>query len=466
VRERDDGAVTVESISTARRWSMLVIALTATLCANVFINGAAFLIPTLHTERGFDLAEAGLLSSMPSFGMVATLIAWGYIVDRVGERIVLALGSALTAAAAFAAASVQSLVAVGAFLLLGGMAAASSNSASGRLVVGWFPPERRGMVMGIRQTAQPLGVGLGALVIPRLAESHGVAVALLFLAVVCALSAVICVVGVIDPPRPARAQAAEQDLANPYRGSGVLWRIHAVSVLLVIPQAVVWTFTLVWLMSDRGWSAASAGAMVTVAQVLGAGGRIAAGRWSDMVGSRLRPIRSIAVAAAVAMGLLALTDAWDSPISVAVMVAASVITVSDNGLAFTAIAEIAGPFWSGRALGTQNTSQLFTSAIAAPVFGGLISVAGYTGAFAVCALFPLAALPVVPVDADSVITTAADICSARVIDRTRHHQQLLHVRVHHDVARWFAADLARLSEVVDRRTTVADHEHRAPTEGL
>ena len=156
---------------------MLVIALSATLCANVFITGGAFLIPTLHTERGLDLAKAGLLSSMPSLGMVATLIAWGYIVDRVGERIVLALGSALTAAAAFAAASVQSLVAVGAFLLLGGMAAASSNSASGRLVVGWFPPEQRGLVMGIRQTAQPLGVGLGALVIPRLAEIRSAPVA-------------------------------------------------------------------------------------------------------------------------------------------------------------------------------------------------------------------------------------------------------------------------------------------------
>jgi len=81
--------------------------------------------------------------------MVATLIAWGYLVDRIGERIVLALGSALTAAAAFAASSVHSLVAVGALLLLGGMAAASSNSASGRLVVGWFPPERRGLVRGL-----------------------------------------------------------------------------------------------------------------------------------------------------------------------------------------------------------------------------------------------------------------------------------------------------------------------------
>jgi MFS family permease len=89
----DHGCVSIESVGSVRRWSMLVIALTATLCANVFINGAAFLIPTLHTERGLDLAKAGLLSSMPSFGMVATLIAWGYIVDRVGERIVLASGS-------------------------------------------------------------------------------------------------------------------------------------------------------------------------------------------------------------------------------------------------------------------------------------------------------------------------------------------------------------------------------------
>ena len=392
------GRVSVESISTLRRWSMLAVALSTTLCANVFINGAAFLIPTLHSERGLDLAQAGLLSSMPSFGMVITLIAWGYVVDRIGERIVLVLGSALTAAAAFAAASAQSLIAVGVFLLLGGMAAASSNTASGRLVVGWFPPERRGLVMGIRQTAQPLGVALGALVIPRLAETHGVSAALLFPAVVCAVSAVVCAVAVIDPPRPPRAEAADDDLANPYRGSAMLWRIHAVSVLLVVPQAVMWTFTLVWLMSDRGWSAASAGAMVTVAQVLGAGGRIAAGRWSDIVGSRLRPIRTIALGAAASMALLALTGWLSSPISVAVMVIASVITVSDNGLAFTAIAEIAGPFWSGRALGTQNTSQLLTAGIAPPLFGALIGVAGYPAAFAVCALFPLAAMPLVPVE--------------------------------------------------------------------
>ncbi|SNW17744.1 sugar phosphate permease [Mycolicibacterium thermoresistibile] len=377
---------------------MLVIALAATLFSVVFINGVAFVIPTLHREHGLSLAQAGLLSALPSFGMVATLIAWGYLVDRIGERIVLTVGSALTAASAFAAAAVDSLLLVGVFLLLGGMAAASSNTASARVVVGWFPPHQRGLVMGIRQTAQPLGVALGALVIPRLAQSHGISAALLFPAAVCAVAAVICLIGVLDPPRPPRASADGRHPQNPYRGSGLLWRIHAVSVLLVVPQGVIWTFTLVWLMTERSWSAGSAGTMVMIAQVLGAGGRVAAGRWSDLVGSRLRPIRTIALAAAAAMALLALTDALDSPVSVAFMVIAAVVTVSDNSLAFTAIAEIAGPYWTGRALGTQNTSQLLTTAITPPLFGGLIGVAGYPVAFALCAVLPLAAVPLVPAD--------------------------------------------------------------------
>ena len=74
--------------------------------------------------------------------------------------------------------------------------------------------------MGIRQTAQPLGVRVGALVIPRLAESHGISVALLFPALVCAVSAVVCAVAVIDPPRPARAEAGRAGAGQPVPGIG------------------------------------------------------------------------------------------------------------------------------------------------------------------------------------------------------------------------------------------------------
>ncbi|MBV9514307.1 MAG: MFS transporter, partial [Mycobacteriaceae bacterium] len=81
----------IDRITTARRWSMLAIALSSTMFSNVFVNGTAFLIPTLHERHGLNLAHAGLLSAMPSIGMVFTLIAWGYAVDRLGERVVLSL---------------------------------------------------------------------------------------------------------------------------------------------------------------------------------------------------------------------------------------------------------------------------------------------------------------------------------------------------------------------------------------
>lgn len=378
---------------------MVGISLGATLSAFTFINGVAFLIPALQVERDTNLTQAGLLSSMPSFGMVFTLIGWGYLVDRIGERIVLTVGSALTAVASYGAASVHSLMAVGAFLFVGGMAAASCNSASGRLVTGWFPPHHRGLAMGVRQAAQPLGIALGAAIMPELAE-RGISAALMFPALVCTVSAAACAIGIVDPPRKTRASATDEELTNPYRKSTVLWRIHAVSALLMVPQAVTATFMLVWLMERQHWSVGAAGALVTLTQVLGALARVLVGRWSDRVASRLRPLRALAGLAGLAMFVLAANDHFDSPVAEAAMVVAAVLAVTDNGIAATAIPEYAGPFWSGRALGTQNTGQRLTAAATAPLFGALVTATEYPVGFAVCGLAALLAVPLVPIGAE------------------------------------------------------------------
>jgi MFS family permease len=384
-----------EPTGAAARWSIVVVSLFVTAGSFLFINGVAFLIPRLEAARGTPLAQAGLLASMPSWGMVVTLVAWGYVLDRVGERIVMTVGSALTAAAAYAAASVHSLLMMGVFLFLGGMAAASCNSAGGRLVSGWFPPQQRGLAMGIRQTAQPLGIAVGALVIPELAE-RGAHTGLMFPAAVCAVAAVVSLLGVIDPPRKSRASATDEELASPYRGSSVLWRIHASSALLMMPQTVTVTFMLVWLINYHGWSVAAAGGLVTISQLIGAGGRILVGRWSDRVGSRMRPVRLIAIASALTLFLLGLSDHFGTRYDVVLMVAISVIALLDNGLQATAITEFAGPYWSGRALGTQYTTQRLMAAAGPPLFGALITASSYPVAWGLCGLFPLAAVPLVP----------------------------------------------------------------------
>lgn len=377
------------------RWSIMAVSLGATASSFLFINGIAFLIPSLEAVRGIRLGEAALLSSMPSWGMVVTLVAWGYALDRIGERMVMTVGLTLTAAAAYAAASSHSLVLIAVYLFLGGMAAASCNTAGGRLVSAWFPPHQRGLAMGIRQTAQPLGIALGALIIPELAE-HGPRAGLRLTALVCVVGAIASAIGIIDPPRKPREEATKQELASPYRGSLTLWRIHAVAGLMMMPQTVTVTFMLVWLIRHLHWSVAAAGGLVTLSQLLGAAGRVLVGRWSDRLGSRMRPVRVIAIAAAVTLVLLACADFVHSRYEAVLMVVIAVLAVLDNGLEATAITEFAGPYWSGRALGIQNTTQRLMAAAGPPLFGALVSAARYPTAWMLCAVFPLAAAPLVP----------------------------------------------------------------------
>ena len=97
----------------------------------------------------------------------------------------------------------------------------------------------------------------------------------------------------------------------------------------------------------------------------------------------------------VALGLLEGTA-----LAVTLMVIASVITVADNGLAFTSVAGIGGPYWSGRAMGTQNTGQFLASAAVPPGIGALITGQGYAWAFGLVALFPLLAIPLIPVKSE------------------------------------------------------------------
>ena len=179
-----------------------------------------------------------------------------------------------------------------------------------------------------------------------------------------------------------------------------MWRIHSTSILLVVPQYVIWTYALVWLMTDREWSAASAGILVTATQILGAFGRMGVGALSDRVGSRMRPLRWVAISTAVSMVALAVTDWLDSPVSVVLLVVASVVTVAPNGLAFTAVAEFSGPFWSGRALGVQNTGQYIAASLVPPAFGALAAVS-FPVAYLVSAAFPALAIPVIPGDEKS-----------------------------------------------------------------
>jgi sugar phosphate permease len=378
-----------------RRWLILIVGLIAMTAGCTFQYGLAYLIPALRHE-GYSLELASVLVACPTAGLLLTLIGWGAAADRWGERVVLASGLGGAGVVLIAARSVHDTAGLAACLALAGACGGSVFAASGRLILGWFARHERGLAMGIRQSSQPIGVALAAVTLPALGAS-GKAAPLLFLGSFCLVAAALVVVLVTDPERSEPpAGAGSRPAASPYR-QPVLWRIHAASALLVVPQFTVGTFALVYLVDARGWTALAAGRLLAGAQVCGALSRLGAGYWSDRVSSRMHPMRLLAIATGIGMLALALAAAAGSSAAVPILLACGVVSVSTNGLAFTAVAEFAGSAWAGRALGVQNTGQNALAAATPPVMALAIGAIGYGASFAAVAAFPLAAALLVPV---------------------------------------------------------------------
>ncbi|GAA1598635.1 hypothetical protein GCM10009731_59480 [Streptomyces globosus] len=153
-----------------RSWVMLALGTCGQTASTTALYGLAYLIPAFQRDLGVSLAGAGLLVSCPIAGILLGLVGWGAVADRYGERLALSAGLfAATAAMAAAAAVADGGTALLGFLLAAAGAGGSSvNSASGRLVIGWFPPGRRGMAMGVRQASQPVGTAVAAGGLPPL----------------------------------------------------------------------------------------------------------------------------------------------------------------------------------------------------------------------------------------------------------------------------------------------------------
>ena len=148
-------------------------------------------------------------------------------------------------------------------------------------------------------------------------------------------------------------------------------------------------FVVLFLHDEHGFSTGQAAAVFAVGQALAAALRIGVGRWSDVLGSRVRPLRLVGVAVAVTVGAVAVLAAAPAWLLVPVLVVATGLSMAWNGLSFTIAAELGGRR-SGAAIGFQQT-VLSAIGVAAPIaFAAAVSGTSWRVAFALAALFPLA----------------------------------------------------------------------------
>ncbi len=361
-------AVPERGAAASHRWKVLG----AGVGANTSFSAAAAGIPTtaVWLRSGYHLSapQLGLLLGSMGLGLAVSELPWGMLTDRLGERPVL-IGGLLSTAATFAAmalflspssGAVPSLVWLALAMVVAGLLGGSVNGSSGRAVMAWFAEGERGLAMSIRQTAVPLGGGVGALLLPFLAASHGFVAVYGALSAMCALSAGLAwrwlyqptTMPCGEPPR-CRRLATTSPL-----GDTQIWRVVTGIGILCGPQFAILTFGTVFL-HDFAQCGTNMITLTMVSLQIGAMAmRIGSGRLTDRRKNRRSYLRGSTLIVALSFLALALTTLYgggEAVIAFEVFVT-GVCVSAWHGVAYTELATLAGANRAGTALGMVNTA--------------------------------------------------------------------------------------------------------------
>jgi sugar phosphate permease len=348
--------------------------------------GLPALAPALRSHYRLSLGQTGVVLGATGIGMLLTLLPWGLLADRIGERAVIAIGLSGAGAAIAATSATRSYPSLVGLLILTGALGASVNAASGRAVMGWFAAEERGLALGIRQSAIPIGGAAAAAALPWLASAGGTARAFEALGAGLVAGGLVAAALIREAPRVERHAPADE---RPPLRDPRMWLLAGGSSLYLTAQIATMSFVVLFLHEHRGLSTHAAAAVLACTNVLGIGARIGAGRWSDRARARIAPLRLIGLVLAV--GMLVAAALVDAPLALLVpaLIVAGVLGLTWNGLAFTAAAERSGAARSGAALGFQQTMLGVLGASVPPAFAVFVAATSWRVAFAVSAVGPV-----------------------------------------------------------------------------
>lgn len=357
-------------------------------------------LPFIGQDLGVDKGTQGLIISAFFVGYAAFQIPGGYLADRFGPRLSMAIAifwwSIFTTLTGVASALGMLLV----VRILFGIGEGAFPSGSWKTISTYFPSKERGRATAIQASVGTLGPALASIVAAGIISYFGWRTVF----VILGFPGIIIALGIYyycrnDPKDSPGISAAEIKELEDDQKNNVVASSGPVNLSGLFKSPIVWQLTFVWflfnvtfwgftswlpsyLMEARGLSLKHTGIFASVPFLFGTVGGLLGGYVSDKFKSGRTWI--YAFAAVIAALLLYLTfSVEDLTYAIAYQCLSMLFMFFAVGLFWGILMDNINPKVMGTASGIVNVGAQFAGMLAAPVMGFLIDASGgsYYSAF-------------------------------------------------------------------------------------
>ena len=347
------------------------------------------MLPIWQSEFGLGFAALGLMKTVFSGTLAGFQIPAGFLAERFGPAIVLALGTALAGAGYVFAGLSTGIITLVAALFIGGLGASTQHPLASSLIAHAFAGKRSLKALGTYNFAGDIGKmtlpATAALLFVVLPWRHALML-LGSLGTIAALAIFLAMPRFRDAPAVVRDEAART-------GSGA--HVYAFPLLLsvgVIDSATRMAFLtfLPFVLTAKGASLQTVGLALTLVFAGGAAGKLICA----FIGARIGAVATVWLTETVtALGIVALLPL---PLEAALLLL-PVVGVALNGTSsvlYGSVPDLVEPARRQRAFGIFYTGTIGAGAVSPAIYGLLGDAAGVPTALAVVAAVVLVTLPI------------------------------------------------------------------------
>lgn len=157
---------------TYYRWVILLVATLSQTAATFVTYGMGPVASFYQMEWHLTSFQTGLIVSAVNIGPIFSMLLFGYLMDKKGEKLIIGWGSILLGLSALLLIPVNHYTTLLLVLIVVGIWYGSAQTGGSTAIVKWFPNKHRGLAIGIRQTGIPIGGALASTLLTYLYQHH------------------------------------------------------------------------------------------------------------------------------------------------------------------------------------------------------------------------------------------------------------------------------------------------------